>query len=243
METLGIYGDSFAKDWKLNGKERHIGNKEWSGILKQNYNVINYGMPGSSLYYSYEKFIGTYFNFDKIVFIVTDLNRAPNCLVNHDGVEYGMNSIETLNRFKENNKNKLSDDNLLKLQAIEYYYAYLNSNKINFNIATLMIQEIKKLRPDALIIPTTANKICAESTNLLQYQKLAVKSLKPDYLETFNRIGYIECKSELNLQCHLTEEINVMFAQHVKEALQTGKWDPTLPDTLAHKHDWNYYYT
>jgi hypothetical protein len=242
METLGIYGDSFAKDWKHDGKKRLLSEKEWSYHLKKDFNVTNYGLPGSDVHYSYRKFLDTHFKFDKVVFVATDHGRCLNNIIEYNGLLYGMNSIITVEQFKNVNKQWLSDEALLKLQALEYYYTHIYSDIVYKDICRLMLKEIKEIRPDCILI-SVLPALNQGGAMFRNYQELAVRSLKPDYLETFKKNGYIKCNAEENVYCHLTEEINVLVAQHIKEALVKGKWDPIIPETLFHNHDWDYYYS
>lgn len=66
--SIGIYGDSFAQD---------ILEQSWTNQLRfmLNCNVTSYGFSGTSLIYSYNKFLNNYLNHDLNIFILTDPTR------------------------------------------------------------------------------------------------------------------------------------------------------------------------
>jgi hypothetical protein len=66
--SIGIYGDSFAQD---------ILEISWVNQLRLmlNCNVICYGLRGTSLIYSYSKFLNNYSKHDLNIFVLTDPSR------------------------------------------------------------------------------------------------------------------------------------------------------------------------
>ena len=65
---LGVFGDSYSLD----------GEKSWVGILNEQLksDMSNYSVGGSSFDYSYFQFRKYNQYFDKIIFIVTSINRG-----------------------------------------------------------------------------------------------------------------------------------------------------------------------
>ena len=73
---LAIYGDSFADALFTQDSHRYF---QWPNILADKLNVYdysNYALGGTSLNFSYMKFLESHEKYDKIIFVVTDSNRS-----------------------------------------------------------------------------------------------------------------------------------------------------------------------
>ena len=66
---IGIFGDSFAADNKLNPTD------SWVDILRKSHEVENHASPGTNLYYSVTKLKENYKKYEKIIFVVTQPSR------------------------------------------------------------------------------------------------------------------------------------------------------------------------
>jgi hypothetical protein len=64
--TIGIYGDSFSDpNWVKNNY------KAWPELLETDYTIKNYSLSGTSLWWSYNKFLETCDKIDYAIFVVT----------------------------------------------------------------------------------------------------------------------------------------------------------------------------
>jgi len=243
MQTLGVYGDSFAATYGAP--------QAWGSILKKDYNVTNYAVGGSDIYFSYKNFIKTHHLYDKIIFVVTDASRYWNSVYNINGKQYAFNcrgSIENV-RVKEIN---IPPEMNLKITALDYYYTHLIDCSVHDDIASLMVEKIRTCRPDAIVVNIHSYKNIymgfKDNVGFFDYQELFVKSVDPEKLKMHvdSNTGlwkpiWLYFK-EKNLYCHMSEEVNELVAQHMKEALEKGIWNPVLPNILPHYHGWDYYY-
>jgi hypothetical protein len=244
MQTLGVYGDSFAAvpDW---AKDKTV---YWSSLLGKKYSVFNYAFVGSDVYYSYSIFKDTYHLYDKAVFVITSPYRFFNCVLEletTDGkkIKQGVLSINIIDHILK--QYDLSVASLLKLEALKQYYMYITDYSTQVDICKLMLKDIKSKKPDTVIICGGDRNIARDLTypgdiSFEDYQRLFWRSMdKKD--EKFNEIGEWYGK-EKNCPNHLSEEVSALVAQHIKEALEKGIWNPVLPNTLPHYHGWDYYY-
>jgi len=111
--------------------------------------------------------------------------------------------------------------------------------------ATLMIDSVKRLRPDTIFIP--ANDYLSSYGNVKvtrchEFVLLQTKSLFPNQ-PRFNIWSYYTEKKTVNH--HFTDEINILFAAYVRRALNGEGWQDWGINNLApvpHKKPWDYYY-
>ena len=241
MESLGIYGASFVGIGSQYTAE--MAAKGWPDLLKRSYNVTNYGVGGSSLYYSYKNYLNTYNKHDKCIFIVTPCGRAPKNVFEHKGNLYGFNNLSTVEAFLKSKKD-IDVELEYHLEHLKYYYAHLSDYSIDLDMHTLMIEKLLSVKSNTVFIcvhkeETESTRNTLPSLLMQDYQELMVRSLKLDLLDKFkanNFIPYIE----KNIVCHFTEEVNVLVAEHMEQMLL--KKEVTIPQTLPHKYNWEHYY-
>lgn len=83
MKSIGIYGDSFCRYHDgLSAPDWH-----WTHKLPKHYGCSSeiYGIGGSSIYYSYKKFVENYSKHDLNIFLVSEPNRFPGNATDRDG--------------------------------------------------------------------------------------------------------------------------------------------------------------
>lgn len=123
--SLGIFGDSFADDNEniLQGVKRTSWLVELS--RKLDLKLENHGYPGTSLWYSYKKFLENYKDKTNIVFVYTEHNRWPSL----DGTLKRFGSIysqEMLDRFPD-----ISKDEYDILQQMVNVHKYIFEEEFN----------------------------------------------------------------------------------------------------------------
>ena len=235
MKKLGIYGDSFA-DYQMGHDDYpELDEFSWMHLLQSDYDVTCHGLRGSSIYYSYSKFLESHADYDKIIFVVTTYDRWPlainfanrkMCFPSLVSVEY---AIKNLNFFNVSAEDKQVQT---KLRALHMYFKYLvhDLDKVNHTFADLMIAEIKRIRPDTIFV--TFDTMWGY-TEKFQENLVGV----PQNLEYIAEKYY-----EIRCICHVSEEMNQIIYQDAKQALLSGTWVSTVPDIVEHKHPFSYYY-
>lgn len=76
---VGIFGDSYADSGNA------LGNYGWNQLLSDKFSVGIHSRSGTSLWWSYEKFLEHYTKYDVIIFSVTNTSRWP---IMPDGFEH-----------------------------------------------------------------------------------------------------------------------------------------------------------
>lgn len=161
MIKLAIFGDSFAWDtssaWNTSWADVGL---SWIDHLRNTnaYSVTNFAKPGTSLYWSKKLFDQNYKNFDQIIFVVT----FPNRRITFDKLPDGCNQVN--NTFYNavsifdiiENKKQFNSYNLIEknfLMAVRDYYLYIQDDHFDNTMHSLMLDDIKEKRPDAILIP------------------------------------------------------------------------------------------
>ena len=155
---VGIFGDSYA-DEKIHKLEAKY--KSWVEILREKYypDLTCYGEAGSSLYFSYDKFLDNHTKYDKIIFITTTDGRItiPNYIkfLNHPDTYkmYHINSVETAESHLVK-PGIMTPEGILATKAAIEYYKYLHDPIYDSRMRSLMKDSIKNIRSDSIIIDT-----------------------------------------------------------------------------------------
>lgn len=241
--SMGVFGDSYARS-------SHVGIKHWwNYLLAQKIGVKlygNYGFGGTSFYYTFNTFLENHSKHDIVVVTVTDSSRY-----------HGIISLNSLGKKKiiptpglRNIDYYFKDDRLTKyekelLTQIKHWYM-VNSLEYAEDMQDLMIAEIIRLRPDAIIVPCFSSSLSknmrqqlkiTELHNLHQMTLIQAKSLGIDLQE-----NNWEENSE-TVFCHFTEEMNQYVADLVYDKYVSGEWNWDIPEFISHNKPLTYYYT
>ena len=142
---VGIFGDSFACLASNCSRELNQQGRPWMKILEENHqrNVTNFGLSGSSLYYSYQKFKKTYNQFDKIIFVGTSADRkyCPN----FKSVQHVTQSL-----MQPIHKNQLGISNADHEKIINYYMFIHNTQEAD-DMKKLIVEKIKTIKGNNLL--------------------------------------------------------------------------------------------
>lgn len=115
--NIGIFGDSFCSTYRFNSSET------FTDLLGKSYNVINYGLDGTDIWYSVKKLIDSLPNekFDIIIFFLTFPHRVLPPGLHFFQVPFEKSARrQKLDWFKKQTNNAEEI-----LNAIGYYYDYL----------------------------------------------------------------------------------------------------------------------
>ena len=98
----------------------------------------------------------------------------------------------------------------------------------SYQLAHLIINHMKQIRPDIILIPIDQTLLDINVAGFQQYIDVFYNTIG---LKKFNGDIYYEYR----LICHLSKEMNKLMAEHVEQALETGIWDPVLPKYVNHE--------
>lgn len=142
MTKIAVYGDSYTT---CNSKIAVNDVVIWTELLSEHFTVDNFGKSGSSLYYSYSRFVETHSKYTQIIFIITCPGRLElfydNTITHISNLASAEHHLEGL------------DHTLFRpyVEAARYYYKYIFDYQKENLIHKLIINEISKIRPDAFI--------------------------------------------------------------------------------------------
>lgn len=252
---IAIYGDSFADpkvgNLSLTANGVNIG---WPDILKQKYDVDVFARGGTSIYYSYDNFKKTHQNYDKIIFLLTDSQRwyslfeiknKPN---QYNDNLFSLANLSMVDEFLRNHESVkyLNSELTDKLKALQHYYMFLQDDilSVNKNLACLMIDDILRIRSDAIMMPGFnfgETHAMHSKTSLATFAYIWLNNW-PKYKKQLRGTQYLHW-AEKRTVCHFSKEVNEVVAKEMAIAIETGKWEPNVPDVIPAEHsDFEYYY-
>jgi hypothetical protein len=247
-QHVGIFGDSWADSSHGHDQHPSLGSLAWFNRMP-GYTASSYGYPGSSLYYSWQKFLAHHADYQRVVFIATNPLRLHKNNVDTGYWDHHLAGLSGVEDFLANVA-VMSPSARARAQAMKDYYLHLQDDQVDDDLATLIINDIRARRPDALIIGIgwahSAKFISAsplvEHQSLGAYKALFLKSVNPQhYAQHKNDTGQW---LEQTCVCHLSVEVNELLGRHVAHSLNQGIWlPPRMPDRLDHANKWNYYFS
>jgi len=233
---IAIFGDSWAK--QLDDADRLNPTPAWWEILAEKYTVENFGLSGSSTYFSYDKFEKSHKNFDKIIFIASTPGRVTladgmklTCKMFGDlrvhqitGIMDAENSLEFLKKFDPTNTHDIT-----VLEAVVGYFSHVMNMDEQELINRIYREMVSNIRPnDSLVI---------ESFNILYKVSEFESNHWQIDLRSLFQSGYNELR-----KCHMSAENNAMFADKIDTWLQTGNFNLSYNDYVKPADSWEKYF-
>ena len=213
---VAIFGDSY-------GVVLPEGNNtlSWVSIISDKFSVDNFSESSSSLYYSYQKFLESYKNYDKIIFLITNPGRIflEKCNIrkhisHYDLAKYYRDRAET------------HEDKLI-LEAAKNYYLYVMNEEYDQCMHNLMVENIKNLHPNILLIPCFQNSIPGRHNNCL----FDACKLDWDFYKLKDANNYNDIRHS-----HMNEINNQLLAKEIEQWLDFGEFNL---DSITWKLDTN----
>lgn len=219
--NIGIFGDSWAS---LNLGSSYLG---WPELLGKKYKVNNFAVPGSSLYFSYKKFLKHHTEHDVNVFLITSPNRLelPQASKLHNQSLHYISGPNSVNMWR--NKIPKNHQNLSELDkignAIELYYRYIQDDERDLCIANSLLYHLRSLTSNTIFIPCF-NDYGTNSLIDVFFQENLKLGVIEKYFKRNLHFGYVQDGKVLEDMrvCHLTKENNDTLAQLIENAIKTG---------------------
>jgi hypothetical protein len=224
--TVGIFGESYCWANKFSPDPE----KSWTKFLGRPSSV--YAKNGASLLAVYWMFEQHHESFDQIIFAVPDFLRAD-----HFGQINGFRRAELILSDKS-----FSQEQYDRAKVFYDYYLHLQNDEVDDLYGTLILEDVKRKRPDTIFIPIN-NRIKQVSgvTNFEDFSYLQTRSLFPDR-GNFNVWTEYKDKATTN---HYSDEINQLVAQYVVRALDGEGWQEWNIDkipSIPHDKPWDFYF-
>lgn len=229
---IAIFGDSYADPYV--NVERKWG-ISWARLLAENYNykIENFGMKGSNLWWSYEKFLENYEKFDQIIFVVTAPGRLSSIEKIDEGKHLHMPGLEVINFFEQNNKD---NEFLLKIyHSMKDYFLYFQNDRQEEFLHNKTIEEIinkcnLNKKPLALI-PAFKDSLHYQTIFKMPLSKI---NLKEQTINTGIDNEFVFEKKHTRAN-HMSKQNNEIFAQLVHEIIQGTRTSVTMDDFVFEK--------
>lgn len=244
---IAIYGDSYAN---LNLNQPNDGRgQSWVDIVKQHYDVTNFGVAGSSIYYSYLKFKEHNAKFDYNIFIITHpdriYNRKLNKLINQESWYTNYRHLDFWS------KQQYTSHQLEIINSVRTYFEFWKDeeteNDLNINLAENLIHSYSNClfiyAFSKLVCPALKNEYgliditCMEQEQSGWIEKYSKKGFELGHLDENNRM-----LQDYRLN-HLCEENNIILGSKILEAINNKKnmLEINLKDFVAPKHNIDFY--
>ena len=242
MLKVGMFGDSYA-DPIRHGHDnfRELDDIGWPNLLRNKYEVGLHALAGSSIYYSYQEFLKHHEKYDKIVFVVTDPIRwikGYKLSKNEDRIIH-LSSYAGVENWLQLNPDMRLEDRCI-VEALKGYYLFLVDDPSCQVIANLMLNHMRQLRPDIILIPIARNLLNIDTVGFDSY--LDLFHIEMGVGTSFDHGKFLQKKYEYRLVCHLSKEMNIVVANDVVNALATGIWNPSEPKPVTHADKADYYW-
>jgi hypothetical protein len=249
---IAIYGDSFGVSPSVKRKD------PWYNILADMFDadVKSFAHPGSSNFYNYNNFLKYNQDFDLNIFIHTSSLKypVPVKLSNINGKSFenmwpsSLSAVEFYrDEWFEGPMDQMSKEFLNQLAA---WYIVSDDSFMSLTVE-LMMNDMESRRPNTIFLAsfpynsTWENNPYYNTTKRNRTEKLGIRFI--DFVRSQSRglgIQGEEHTWQENLEimsCHFTPETNALFAQAVKNFIDTGKLTPP-PDKIDHLYGVEYYF-
>lgn len=247
---IGVYGDSFASS---HTQSRDIA---WYNILKKLIpceDVKSYGISGTSLWYSYKKFLETYQEFDTIVFLVTDPSRYTKTV--RDDNEQNRFYCNLTGVEIELKSTNLSQELKRTLENLRGWYIS-GDDEYNLQMSELMLRDMESKCKNIIFFPCFQNSMTKERIELCKLPNMSLKVKKSTVSFTVNLLDVLTKQAQLlgldsttvvnerfeRISCHMTEEFNNFFAKVIAKKILNNVWDWSNFDNVKLKNNYNYYF-
>lgn len=227
--NIGIFGDSYT-----NMSSPFEEQKQWHEYLpvfvNDKCNIDNYGVAGSSLYFSYQNFKKHHEKYDKVILFYTAPNRL--WMPQYSDKDINGEHIHSVDHADRRFVRGTAIQSKIR-KAIKFYYGIINNPKEHLDYWELMIADIRKTRKDALVLP------CFYQSENEPYWPLVYISKLDDTqygIDIMNKAIDIRA-NHFNLQNSKT------FGLNVSNWITSGKFLHNRQQYVADERDGlNYYY-
>jgi hypothetical protein len=231
--SIGIFGDSYADEFAHTDIANY---PSWIDLLRERtrLNVTSYGTMGSSLWFSYKKFIENHKNFNQVIFVVT----LPGRLTVPDYINVSKNSSKHINKLESvefilKNKHFSSTQEKNALLAAKSYFEYLFDIKRENTFHSLLIEKIKSIRRDALLLYVHDNDPNTITLSKISKREVIGSGLSEDLFH----------KGGDRRVCHFCKENNYILANKIinwvykkEKTVELKLEDFVIPDKKEIEH-------
>jgi len=255
---LGVYGDSF-------GTSKNPAIKTaWYNLLGEmlGATVETHAVGGSSVYYSYKRFLATHERYDVIVFMVSDPIRYtrdisedfPDLFLKTAPLDNFRKMLPIPNQGMVSviREKLIKDGTMTKTQEkiLDDLNGWFNSVDIEYNtdMVELMLSNIETIHSDVIFYPgfkfSMANDRMLKTGIDNRYNMLSLVDEQAHKLKikNFNLLQYSMKENEKTMSAHLGPEYNATLANLFYSKITVGKWDWSDFDNIVITNPTDFYY-
>lgn len=210
---IGIYGDSFAS---------YSGNSvSWVEHLQdRSLDIENWGVGGTSNFFSYKNFVNSHHFYDVVIFLATSYHRTN--IRNMEISTVGPTQLELCIKDEADMEKKMA------IKAALDWQLFAQDREHAYSTQKLELSEIRRLRPDALIIPCFPGKDVDVNRPRDHSRTYVFNDFEGSSMWDISLLDYTFFKiKDWNLAdlrtCHLNEHNNFIFSQKIFEWIQNKK--------------------
>lgn len=217
MKSIGLYGDSFTGNIECESIKYH-----WSTKLAEHYNcnVTNYGESGTSIYFSYKKFLETYNKHDCHIFLVTHRGRYIKRVLLKDGSTPHVSNLAMVKYLNE----KILEP---KYNDLMGWYV-CSDDEYEKDIQRLMLHEIQEMAPDTIFVPAFTRELSEKLVYDLCLMDLQMVQAV-HYGKSVESIRNYSEDDKL-MSGHFCPEMNNLLFDIIRTRIEKKVWDWSIPE-------------
>jgi hypothetical protein len=219
---VGVFGDSFADD--KSKREFEHSYPSWVELLHtvHKHNVTSYGVSGASLYHCFSMFEKHHKDFEKIFFVVTfpGRQRIPD-RIPFEPMESWRHSNLHVELMKNIVSSKINIPYIARkaMAVMIDYVKYLYDEERECRYHKLMLDEIKRIRPDVVMVDVNPDDV---NPGLLAISE-------KERIENGMDVSVFAHGND-NRMCHFSKRNNEIFSQKVDSWLNDSPVVYTLDE-------------
>lgn len=216
---IAVYGDSFVAPIQPEHKGFDF---LWCNTLanKLNGSIDNFAKIGTSIFYSYQKFLSNYNDYDLCIFVVTEPNRYFKTLKFASGVARTIGNMDQL-EFYRKTLNLNAEDN----QTLTWLEGWFLSSDPDYNecFANLMVNDIINKKPNTVLYPGfTAS---SHDTNLIPLHEIHKMQLSKMGKDFNSDLSFLYSENSNKIAGHFTEPYNNFISELIYNKITNGFYD------------------
>lgn len=225
---IAIYGDSFAA-CLLDIPHDYLG---WPEIManQPDFFITNYAVSGSSVYFSYKKFLENHMSHDINIFLISSKGRLyVKSMPEFDGrelVKHSPGLLNIINRKKQipetldiDTKNQV----LKILDALEKYYEHLQDDEHDILVNRALVYHARSISNNTIFIHCFPGENTFSLTEIHDMENISMGVNEKYFLK--NIFPYTEVDGKILVDkrvCHLTKENNEILAEKLITAIRNN---------------------
>jgi hypothetical protein len=224
--NIGVFGDSFSTRSKFD-----ITDDFWVDIVHEKYQLKNYSMEGTNLYWSYSMLQKYSSEFDLLLLTVTGPNRFYVPLAKSIKVKNAFNiqAIEFLLRTPS----EFDEEDVNILNALKQYMIHAMDIQQYALYHSLIVEKIKSEFPNIILIPTVPLsmdpvKEYTQASNITAMSNIAMIDFE------YCNLSWEDVRADKR-NAHLSSENNVIFGKEMLKYIEGDRIKPFEIDLSMYK--------